>query len=446
MPDARPPLVLLIDDDPPLRRLARRFLETAGHAVIEAADGDAGLAALRQSMPELVLVDLHLVGMSGMEVLRRIRELHPHLPLLMLTADGAVDRVVDAMKAGATDYLTKPVERERLVSAVKTHVERARALQEQRARAREASGAPAFGAIVGRSPPMLALLRRLERVAAVDVTVLITGESGTGKELVAQALHAASGRATGPFVALNCGAVAEAHQAEELFGLEPGARPGAAQGRPGRFEEAHGGTLFLDEVAELSPGLQAALLRVLETRQVRRVGGSRDIPVDARVISATHQDLLQTEGFRTDLYYRLAVYPLEVPPLRDRPDDIPLLIEHFTVQACARHGLPTPRLPADALRRAAAYDWPGNVRQLANAVSSAAIDAEGGELRLDLPGQAPAAAAPPAPAAPRTLEDLQRTAIIDAMRAADGNLSEVCRTLEIPRSTLYRRMRRLGLR
>ena len=365
---------------------------------------------------------------------------------MILTADDAVETVVDAMRLGAHDYLAKPIVPDRLIASLEEAIEKNRLAHEEVAEPL-AEALPDLPGVVGESEAMLDVVRQVGRVARSDVSVLLLGETGTGKELVARALHRSGPRRDGPFVALNCAAVPASLQESELFGHERGAFTGADERRIGRFERADGGTLFLDEVAELSPELQAKLLRALQERAIERVGGTELIRSDFRVVAATHQDLWEAVAerrFRADLYHRLAVFEIEIPPLRDRTGDVPLLtaaILERLVEGAA------PTLAADALRALQAYSWPGNVRELENVLQRAIVVADGGAiLRRDLPRRIldPASATPPA--GTRTLEEVENQTILEAYERSGGNVSEIARELGIARATLYRKLKKLDLR
>ena len=467
--------VLLIDDDESLAALVRRYLELSGWSVEVADDGASGLAALERSVPGAVLLDLHLPDLDGLEVLDRLRRHHRHLPVIMLTADSQVDSVVTAMQRGALDYLTKPVDRIKLRTTVGNALEHGRLTVRLAQLEREVQD-EGFGAILGRSEPMRELFRRMERISASEISALIFGESGTGKELVARALHDQSSRRRNAFVALNCAAIPESIQESELFGHEKGAFTGADRRRAGRFEQAHGGTLFLDEVAELSPPLQAKLLRVLQEKSFHRLGGDREVRSDFRLLAASHKDLGEEVAggrFREDLFYRIAVFELRVPPLRDRGGDIRLLARRFLEEQT--EGEP-PVLSVETLQILEEYSWPGNVRELLNAVQHALVVQTGDRIqRRDLPRRildalerplaAEAAAAPSAPSAgasPRappeplaipqlkeqahTLGELEELAIRAALERNGGNISAAIRELGIGRATLYRKLSKYGIR
>jgi two-component system response regulator HydG len=448
-----PGLILVVDDDDAHRRLTARWLERAGHRVIEACSGGECLARLGESLPDVVLLDLHLEDENGLDILDRLQHQHAGLPVLMLTAERDVETVVSAMQRGAWDYLTKPMGRPKLTATVRNAVAHRRMRLRLHDLEREASE-NGFGELIGNSEPMKRVYREITRLAQSEITVLVFGESGTGKELVARALHDHSGRSRAPFVALNCAAVPENLQESELFGHEKGTFTGAEERRIGRFEQADGGTLFLDEVGELSPGLQAKLLRVLQERRITRVGGSREFEVDVRVVAATHIDLLEAVeagSFRQDLYFRLAVYEMELPALRERGDDIIELAMTFA-RVLTPPERPVPELAPELQALLRAYGWPGNVRELKNAIHRALVAADGQVLTVDaLPPrmrrQAPQTqlhALPPVES--QTMDDIERDVIIRVLDETGGNVSEVIRRLGIPRTTLYRKLKAYGLR
>ncbi len=470
-------LVLLVDDDILLSELQQRWLQAEGFDVRIAPDGEASLEALATSLPDAVCLDLVMPGIDGFETLERIKSHHPLLPVIVMTAQTGAEFAVRAMKAGAYDYLVKPVDQAKFVAEVTHAVERSRMSVRLAQLEREAAGR-GYPGIVGQSRHIRELFRRLDRISASDITVLIHGENGTGKELVARAIHTQSSRCAAPFVAVSCAAIPESLQESELFGHEKGAFTGATARRAGCFERADGGTLFLDEIGELSASLQAKLLRVLQERTFLRVGGSTEIRSDFRLIVATHRDLaaeVRNGSFREDLFFRIAVMELEVPPLRARRDDIPLLATHFLAHAAGKRSKPLSIEP-EAMRRLASYAWPGNVRELQNAVERAVVEAEGPAIRLrdlprrvrdggaDVPASGPTDAAeanalrqtvppgqPPTDMAagavgPRTLEGIERDAIAESLERHDGNVARVVRELGIGRTTLYRKIKKYGLR
>ncbi len=461
----------MVDDDPDMSALIGAWLRAAAHEVEVCDHGEGALRALERSLPDCVCLDLHLPGIDGIEVLRRIKARHPRLPVLMLTAETDVGMVVETMQAGAHDYLPKPLDRPKLLATVRNAIDHHHLTMRVAQLEREVDGR-GYAGMLGASTPMRALFRSMDRVAASDITVLVHGESGTGKELVARALHTVSARSDGPFVAVNCAAIPETLEASEFFGHEKGSFTGATQRRVGRFEQAHGGTLFLDEIGELGAGLQATLLRVLQERQFQRLGGSKDVDTDFRLIAATHRDLeadVREGRFREDLYFRVVVFELEVPPLRERGDDIVHLAEHFL-----RDGDPPLSLDDGARRALRTHRWPGNVRELQNVLAHARVVCRGRSIGVeDLPSRVfstrprdledhvegtsgidrfedePAdgtSAAPEPVDQVRTLEEIERQAIAEALARNGGNLSETGRQLGIGRTTLYRKLDRYGLR
>jgi DNA-binding NtrC family response regulator len=368
--------ILIVEDRDSLRRMLELALTQEGYAVESAADGRSGIRLVEGREFDLVLTDLKLPDASGLEVLAAARAAQPRVPVVVLTGYGTVATAVEAMKLGAWDFLEKPVEIDDLYRLI----ERALGDRDEGA-VFHAPGAPA---IVGRHPRLRGAVRLLERVAVTESTVLLTGESGTGKELFARAVHALSPRRSGPFVALNCAAIPEALLENELFGHEKGAFTGADRRQPGRFEAAEGGTLFLDEIGELPLGVQGKVLRVLEERTYERVGGGRTQKADVRLIAATNRDLeaMVADGaFRSDLFFRLNVFPIELPALRDRPSDVPLLARHLLGEIAKRHRVDPPRLEDAAADLLSTEPWPGNVRELANVLERALILAEGPVLR-----------------------------------------------------------------
>jgi len=441
------PTILVIDDDVRMLDGLAKRLAKEGFEVHQAGDGESGLRVLREQPVHVVLTDLRMPGLDGFAVLREVRELGGEAEVVMLTGHGSIDLAVQAIKEGAYDFLTKPPDPERLVHTIARAAER-QALR-SRARAFEASQAELAGRpFVGESAAIRKLLALIEQVAPTDATVLILGESGTGKELVARAIHRASLRRAEPLVTVNCAAIPEPLLESELFGYEKGAFTGATQRKPGRFELADGGTLFLDELAELTPGTQAKLLRVLQEREVEPLGGTRTRRVDVRILAATNQDLrklVEERRFREELYYRVNVLTLVVPPLRERPADLVPLAEHFLGLHARRLGKPVERFSEDARALMERYLWPGNVRELENAVQRAVILAAGREIRaadLALPeDRLKAEASLPHTA---TLEEVERHWIARTLERCGGNQSAAAEALGIDRSTLHRRLKTFG--
>ncbi len=442
--------ILVADDEEGLREYIAEALASDGHAVTPAADGmDAAQHLVRESF-DLLITDLRMPRMDGMTLLRRARAEQPDMEVVVLTAHGAVGTAVEAMKLGAFDYLEKPIgspgELRLLVSRALEH----RALVASKDRA--ARDAPTLPPLTYGDPAMVPVVEALRKVARTNTTVLLTGESGTGKEVAARTLHAWSGRAAGPFVAVNCAAITETLLESELFGHEKGAFTGATTAHRGRIELAEGGTFFLDEIAEMKPELQAKLLRVLEERRFERVGGSRSIEVDVRWVAATNRDLDElraSRAFRDDLYHRLAVFPVRIPPLRERRGDILPLAETLLVRIGGQIGRPHLSLTDDARRLIASAPWPGHVRELANALERAAILTENGRIdaaALDADafsaGVPTSSAARAASGAAPTLDDIERAAIEEALASVGGNRRAAAERLGIGVRTLYEKLRR----
>jgi DNA-binding NtrC family response regulator len=387
-----PPTVLLVEDKQSLRTMLRHAIEAAGHGVIEARDEPEAVAALRQEHPDLVLSDLRLPVGDGLGVLQAARELDPELPVIVMTAYGGIQDAVSAMKQGALDFLAKPVDPDYLLLLIERALAQRRIVAENILMKEELASRRGAPQIVGDDPGLKRVMAALHRAAAAGTTVLIQGESGTGKELFARALHALSSRAAGPFVAINCAAIPENLLESELFGHEKGAFTGAVARKPGRFELAHRGTLFLDEVGDLPLGLQPKILRSIENRCFERVGGNAVINVDVRLVAATNKNLralVAARLFREDLFFRLSVFPVTVPPLRDRPGDIPLLARHFVERYRKEAARPSVTLSPAAMDGLTAYAWPGNVRELQNCIERAVLLSDGDVLypaHLNLPG------------------------------------------------------------
>ena len=455
--------VLVVEDQESLRAGIVEVLARMGLPVEGCGSVADGLCVFDRDPADLVLTDLRLeTPDGGMEVLRHVRGRSPRSEVLIMTAYATVDLAVEAMRAGAFDFLVKPFAMAQLqekVRRVLSVLEERRLLERERDRSAllhdEVEAIFDEGRLIGRSDRMVELFRQIEKVAATPSSVLILGESGTGKEVVARAIHRRSGRRDGPFVKVNCGALAEGVLESELFGHERGAFTGAVRQRRGRFELADGGTILLDEIGEITPALQVKLLRVLQERSFERVGGEETLQVDVRVLAATHHDLRAGVGegrFREDLYYRLFVIPLEVPPLRARRGDIPLLAEHFLTRLCLEMGRPPAALSADALGLLKVYDWPGNVRELENVLERALVLCEGGEITpADLPFRAPAGSHAglilPEEIVPlrEAVEELERALITRALAEAGGVKAEAARLLDLKESALYYKLEKYGL-
>jgi two-component system NtrC family response regulator len=445
--------LLLAEDDASQRRVMEYHLSEAGYSVCVAEDGRSALESFRLDPPDLVLTDMAMPRMDGMELLREIKRLNPEVPVIIITAFGSIREAVQAMREGAFEYVTKPVDSEELELAVARALE-LRELEQENARLRlEVRGRYRFESIVGRSSPMKHLFEVMGRVAASDATALILGESGTGKELVARAIHYSSDRAGGPFIAVNCGAIPRELVEAELFGCRKGAFTGATRDRRGHFELADGGTIFLDEISELPLDLQVKLLRVLDERLVTPVGAEQALPLDVRVLAASNRTLegaVADGEFREDLYYRLNVVAISVPPLRKRTEDVPLLVEHFL----AKFGRPDCEVDPDVWDALDAHPWPGNVRQLENAIERALVlQAEPGKLVVDdLPPEIRAQRTGPVlpegdfPDEGISLEETERRLIELALSKADGNQTRAAELLGVTRHTLIYRMQKHGLR
>ncbi|QOX80057.1 sigma-54-dependent Fis family transcriptional regulator [Trichlorobacter lovleyi] len=442
------PTILIIDDDASLRRVLEYQLQEAGYEVATAASGEEGLTRFGELAPQLVICDMQMPGMDGMQVLKTVKERSPETPVIIITAFGSVDVAVQAMKQGAYDYITKPFNRDELHLTVARALHLTTLARENRRLKDALAGDDDYRSMVGASAAMEKVYQVVRKVADSDASVLLSGESGTGKELVARALHARSSRRSGPFVAVNCAAIPHDLLESELFGHLKGAFTGAIKDKQGKFQQADGGTIFLDEVGELPLELQPKLLRVLQERVVTPVGGNREQRLDIRVVAATNRDIEQaiSEGrFREDLYYRLSVIPLHLPPLRQRREDIPLLLRHF----CSKHGADEVHFDDAALVILQQYAWPGNVRELENLVERLLIMRSGVEITsADLPDKlkqpANGVAAHPGvinlPDEGYPLEQLEREVVVEALERNRWNQTAAARFLQIPRHTLLYRM------
>ena len=453
------PSVLIVDDEPNIRRMVGALLASEGYEVREAPDGARGVAAATESEPDLALVDLMMPGeLDGMAVLTALRERTPDVPVVMMSGRAGLSDAVRATKLGAFTFLEKPLTPEGVLLALASALELRQVRREARALRADLGLA---GEMIGNSPALRRVRDMIARVAPSDARVLITGESGTGKELVAAAIHAGGARKDRPFVRVNCAAIPRDLVESEMFGHERGAFTGATERRIGRFELADRGTLLLDEVGDLGAEAQAKLLRAIESGEIERVGGGKPIRINVRILSATNKDLTRAVAdgtFREDLYFRLNVIPLAIPPLRERPDDIPALVQHFSALHRARTGQPLTSWSAEALDLLGRHRWPGNVRELANIVERLAIlhpgrEVTGEDIRDVLPSvPARLAEPPPLPNAglldaslTDTLDDYERMLITRALSVAGGNIAEAARRLQTDRPNLYRRMKRLGI-
>jgi DNA-binding NtrC family response regulator len=456
--------VLIVEDKDSLRTMLRHALEGHGHTVLEARDEPEAVQQLQQARPVVVLTDLKLPVGDGFGVLRAAKELDPELPVVVMTAYGSIQDAVTAMKEGAMDFLAKPIEPDHLLLMVERAMAQRRMLTEYillKEELAERRGAPK---IIGEDPKLRQVSQQLHRAAETGATVLLEGESGTGKELFARTLHALSSRNDGPFVAINCAAIPDTLLETELFGYEKGAFTGAAARKPGRFELAHGGTLFLDEIGDLPLALQAKILRALEEKQFERVGGTQSLRVDVRVVAATNRHLKQRVAerqFREDLYFRLSVFPIQIPPLRERVDDVLILARHFVEKFC-RDLKKTLSLAPGAIDELRAYQWPGNVRELQNCIERAVILTEGDAIHarhLNLSfRQASASAAPVVSpweqidlsgtmtdALRRVTEEVERRKIAKALQEANGNKAHVADVLHITYKVLLQKMKAYGI-
>lgn len=447
--------VLVVDDDLAHRTMLRTLLSSWGYEVSEADDGGSAIEAVRRRPFDLVLMDIRMIHVSGIEALEEIKAFNPAIPVILMTAFASVETAVEALKKGAYDYLTKPLDFDELQVAIGRAMEHSRLREENRLLKESLRLQFDRGNLIGRSAAMTRLLETVAQVAPSEATVLITGESGTGKEVIAGALHYNSPRREGPFIKINCAAIPETLLESELFGHEKGAFTGADRRKEGKFRQASGGSLFLDEVSEMSVGMQVKLLRVLQEREITRVGGEEVIRVDVRVIAATNRDLLReidTGRFRQDLFYRLNVVTLHVPPLRERKDDIPPLAEHFLRMFAEKNRKSVKGFSPQAMDRLIRYDWPGNVRELMNTVERGVVMSRSqyideGELTpilLDRPvaaghGQAGGAGGE------SSLEALEKATILKTLEQTGGNKSEAARRLGITRRTLHQKLKKYGM-
>lgn len=451
----RQPTVLVIDDDDSLRRVVEFQLTEEGYRVLTASSGAGGLTACRDTTVDVVVSDVRMPEMDGLELLLRLRTMQPDLPIVMLTAHGTIDSAVEAMKLGAADYLTKPFSRGQLAAAVKRAIEMAALRSENRHLREVVAERFSFASMIAGSRSMRAVCDTAGRVAHSDTTVLLEGESGTGKELLAKAIHFHSARARGPFVTINCGAIPEQLLESELFGHRRGSFTGAVVDKRGRFEAGDGGTIFLDEIGELPLHLQVKILRVLQEREVDKIGDTKPLRVNVRVIAATNRELekMVTDGtFRDDLYYRLAVVSIRVPPLRERIDDVPLLVDHFLRKHVERLGTPRPSVDRGVYSLFNLYHWPGNIRELENVIERALVldvdqvldmndlperiragESRFAKLRMELPDEGV------------SLEEVERELLLAALQKHNWNQTRAAAFLNITRSTLLYRMQKFQL-
>jgi two-component system NtrC family response regulator len=447
--------ILLVDDDDSLRRVVEYTLRDEGYDVVLASTGTEGLQLFRSRSVDLVLTDVRMPEMDGVELLARLKAMQSDLPVVLLTAHGTITSAVEAMKRGAFDYLTKPFDRDRLRATVRKALEMAALESENRQLRQVVAERFSFASLIAGSRAMHAVTDTAARVAQTDTTVLLEGESGTGKELLAKAIHFHSSRARRPFITINCGAIPEHLLESELFGHRRGSFTGAIADKQGKFEAAEGGTIFLDEIGELPLMLQVKILRVLQEREIDKVGDTHPSKVDVRVIAATNRDLekmIADGGFRDDLYYRLAVVPIRMPPLRTRTDDIPLLVDHFLDKQADRLAQARPKVEKAVFVAFNRYPWPGNIRELENVIERAlvldrdgvlglddlperlrAAEGEVGRLRMELPDDG------------ISLEEVEKDLLLAALQKHDWNQTRAAAYLRITRSTLLYRMQKFSL-
>jgi len=452
--------ILVVDDDNAHRTMLRTLIGGWGYEIDDADDGGAAIEKVKEQSYDLVLMDVRMVKISGLEALEKIKSYNPAIPIIIMTAYSSVETAIDALKKGAHDYLTKPLDFDKLRITIERSMEHTRLKEENRLLKQSLGQHFDRRNIIGQSPAMKNLLETVSQVAPSEATVLITGDSGTGKELIAGAVHFNSHRKEGPFIKLNCAAITETLLESELFGHEKGAFTGAERRKEGRFFQAHGGSLFLDEVSEMSLTMQVKLLRVLQEREFTRVGGENNIQVDVRMMAATNKNLpeLISKGeFREDLFYRLNVVGLEIPPLKQRREDVPLLAQHFLEVFAARNNKGIKGFTPQAMDHLIHYDWPGNVRELMNAVERAVVLSQadflsendftiirGSEVnrnasrpdsvnaQIIMDGATP-------------LEEVEKTTILNTLEASGGNKSEAARRLGITRKTLHKKLKAYGV-
>ncbi|HTG32231.1 MAG TPA: sigma-54 dependent transcriptional regulator [Thermoanaerobaculia bacterium] len=454
--------ILIIDDEAPIRRILTVLLQERRHQVTGVGSGEEGLAVLPEAKPDLVLLDLKLSGIDGLETLKRLRLLQPRLDVVMMTAHGTISSAVEAMRRGAFDYITKPFDNDELLMIVDRAFEVRRLSSEVETLREDLEARYGFSEIVGISREIQDVFRMMAKVVRVDVTVLITGESGTGKELVARAIHRRSARVQGPFIAVNCSAIPQTLVESEFFGHEKGAFTDAREARPGKFEQADGGSLFLDEVGDLALEAQAKLLRALQERQIHRIGARAPRLVDVRVVAATNKDLEKEarEGrFREDLYWRLNVVHIRLPALRERRADLPMLIDHFVDRFNRELGLAVEAIAPDARQILCEYQWPGNVRELENMICRTMILCEGNVLTVaDLPGRvrgeptgegalsrSDLSRLSLAEAVAEATERLEKVMILSRLAEQRGSRTATAESLGVSRKTLFNKMRQYGL-
>ena len=443
--------ILIVEDEEKLRRVLELQLRSADFEVEQAETAEAGLKMADRA--DLVLTDLRLPGMDGLELIHVIRRQNTRTPIVVMTAFGTIETAVNAMKAGAADFLLKPFSLDHMMTVIRKALD-VRALEDENRKLREELGYRyEFDNIIGRSTAMQEIFATIERVAATRATVLLAGESGVGKDLIARAIHYKSPRRDRPFVKINCTALPENLMESELFGYEKGAFTGANSAKPGRFEQADTGTAFLDEIGDVPATIQVKLLRVLQEREFERLGSNKTRHIDVRIIAATNQDLraaLEQGTFREDLYYRLNVVPLNIPPLRERTEDIPFLAEHFVKKLAAANASPVESITEEAIRKLLGYHWPGNVRELENVIERSLVLCSGtrldaADIRLDTAPRARERAAEDFLPEGLSLDEYEQSIIREALRRAAGNKSQAARLLGLTRNALRYRLAQMGL-
>jgi two-component system, NtrC family, response regulator HydG len=444
--------ILIADDDDAHRIMLTTLLSGWGYRTFEADDGSTAIEMVKKRPFDLILMDIRMVKVSGLEALNAIKGINPAIPVIIITAYSSVETAIEAMKKGAYEYLTKPLDFEEMRMKMEQAMDHSRLKQENRLLKEIIGERFDTRNIIGKSPVMVRLLETTSKAATSDATVLITGESGSGKEVIAGAIHFNSSRKDNPFIKLNCAAISEGLLESELFGHEKGAFTGAIRRREGRFSQAHRGTLFLDEISEMSMAMQAKLLRVIQEKELTRVGGEDVLIVDVRLIAATNRDLLsevQKGNFREDLYYRLNVITLKVPPLRQRREDIPLLAEHFLKLFSEKNTKQVKGFTPQAMDRIIRYQWPGNIRELMNTIESAVVLSSSEYLAEDImpfiPEESPMAAVPAEFAHDLPLDAVERSTILKTLEGAGGNKSEASRKLGITRATLHKKLKKYGV-
>ncbi|MCD6306821.1 MAG: sigma-54-dependent Fis family transcriptional regulator [Deltaproteobacteria bacterium] len=450
--------ILIVDDEKNYLVVLEALLESEGYEIITAGDARAALATVREADLDLVVTDMKMPGMSGMELLEACKKLKPDLPVIMMTAYGTIEMAVEAMKKHAYDYIQKPFENEKLKLTIKKALENRRLVKQNRLLTEALSDRFRYGNLIGKSKPMLAVYDLIEKVSRSKASVLITGPSGTGKELIAKAIHYQGERKDQPFISINCGALTETLLESELFGHEKGAFTGAVAMKKGRFELADRGTLFLDEVGDMPASLQVKLLRVLQEMAFERVGGTRTVHVDVRVVSASNRNIKQDVRnglFREDLYYRLNVIHIDVPSLRERPDDIPLLVRHFIEKFHGGEGDETIRLSPEAWKALYAYPWPGNVRELENAIERAVVLHSGDQITFDdLPEELRGAEThfdverfiPPDIPLQKALEEIEERLVRRALIRNNYVQAHAARSLGITKSLIQHKMKKYNIK